>query len=235
VPADPALQPKRRGIHQRHRRDRHTPFLPPGPHLLPALGLPYYAPSPTSDENRPGTGPYRIASYIAGKLIDLERNPYFHEWAPVAQPAGYPDRILIYSDGSSSADIAAVLSGRAGFTFDQPTPSQLTDIQRRSPGLLHAEPLPNTDWLDLNTRAAPFNDLRVRQALNDAVDRNAIAHLYGGLDDATPTCQIVPATIPGHLPYAPDTRPAPSQALGARRTSDAHAGSSPPRAHEATP
>ena len=30
--------------------------------------------------------------------------------------------------------------------------------------------------------------------------------LYGGPEDATPTCQIIPATIPGHQPYCPYTR-----------------------------
>ena len=47
--------------------------------------------------------------------------------------------------------------------------------------------------------------------LNFAIDRNAIARLFGGPDTTTPTCQIVPTTIPGHNPYCPYTR-APSRA-----------------------
>jgi peptide/nickel transport system substrate-binding protein len=178
----------------------------PDPDLLLALGLPAFAPAPAGGGIRPGTGPYRIHRYVPGQLIDFERNPYFKEWAPAAQPAGYPDRILLHTDGTASVDVADVLSGRADYTFDYPTPSQLREIELRFPGLLHTEPLPNTDFLPLNTRAAPFNDLRVRQALNFAVDRKAIAALYGGLNDATPTCQIIPATIPGHVPYCPYTR-----------------------------
>jgi peptide/nickel transport system substrate-binding protein len=187
----------------------------PDPDLLPALGLPAFAPAPadagTGAGVRPGTGPYRIARFVAGKLIDFARNPYFEEWAPAAQPAGYPDRILLYSDGSPSSDIAAVLGGRADYTFDAPTPVELQNIQLHEPGLLHADPLPDTDFLDLNTREAPFNNVRVRQALNFAVDRRAIAALYGGPAAATPTCQIIPATVPGHVPYCPYTRdPSPS-------------------------
>ena len=183
----------------------------PDPDLLSALGLPYFAPAPAGGGIRPGTGPYRVARFVPGQLIDYKRNRYFHEWAPAAQPAGYPDRILVYSNGTASADIAAVRSGRADYTFDTPTPGQLKDIELRSPGLLHTEPLPDTDFLYLNTHAAPFNDVRVRQALNFAVNRNSIAGLYGGLNAATPTCQIIPATIPGHVPYCPYTRdPSPS-------------------------
>ncbi len=185
----------------------------PDPDLLLALGLPAFAPAPAGANAgvRPGTGPYRIARFVPGKLIDFRRNPYFKEWSPAAQPAGYPDRILLDSDGSPPADIAAVLHGQADYTFDSPTPSQLHNIQLHAPGLLHADPLPDTDFLDLNTREAPFNDVRVRQALNFAVDRRAIAALYGGPAVATPTCQIIPATVPGHVPYCPYTRaPSPS-------------------------
>ena len=178
----------------------------PDPDILLALGLPYFAPKPPGRGIRPATGPYRIARYVPGVLIDFERNRFFHEWSPAAQPAGYPDRILVYSNGTASSDIDAVLGGRADYTFDTPTPSQLRTIQLQYPGLLHTQPLPNTDWLSMDTREAPFNDVRVRQALNDAVNRDAIANLYGGPQDATPTCQIIPATIPGHQPYCPYTR-----------------------------
>ena len=175
----------------------------PDPDILFALALPYFAPQPPGPGIRPATGPYRIARYVPGVVIDFERNPFFHEWSAAAQPAGYPDRILVYSNGTATSDIDAVLDGRADYTFDTPTESQLRTIQLRYPGLLHTQPLPDTDWLSMDTREAPFNDVRVRQALNDAVDRDAIAKLYGGLRDATPTCQIIPVTIPGHEPYCP--------------------------------
>ena len=178
----------------------------PDPNLLVALGQAVFAPDPGGPGIRPGTGPYRVARQLLGHLVEFERNPLFREWAPAAQPAGYPDRIVLHVDGSASADVAAVLRGSADWTFDQPTSAQLADVQLRSPRLLHTEPLPDTDWIDLNTRAAPFNDLRVRQALNFAIDRNAIVRLYGGPEDATPTCQVIPATIPGHVRYCPYTR-----------------------------
>lgn len=178
----------------------------PDPEILLAMGLPYFAPKPPGGGIRPGTGPYRIVRYVPGVLIDFERNPFFHEWAPAAQPAGYPNRILVYSNGTAAADIDDVLTGRADYTFDQPTPGQLRTILLQYPGLLHTEPLPDTDWISLNTHEPPFNSVLVRKALNYAIDRRAITILYGGAEDATPTCQIIPATIPGHQPYCPYTR-----------------------------
>jgi YVTN family beta-propeller protein len=178
----------------------------PDPEILLAMGLPYFAPKPPGGGVRPGTGPYRIVRYVPGVLVDFERNPFFREWAPAAQPAGYPNRILVYSNGTATADIDAVLAGRADYTFDQPTPGQLRTILLQYPGLLHTEPLPDTDWISLNTHEPPFNNVLARQALNYAIDRRAITNLYGGPEDATPTCQVIPPTVPGYQPYCPYTR-----------------------------
>ena len=79
----------------------------------------------------------------------------------------------------------------------------------RYPGLLHTEPLPDTDPLDLNTHKAPFDDVRVRQALDFAIDRDAIADLYGGLDDATPPARSSPTRSPVTFPTAYSRNPPP--------------------------
>src|SRR5262249_22098151 len=62
-----------------------------------------------------------------------------------------------------------------------------------------------TDFFQINTMIPPFNDIRVRKALNCAIDRAAIARLYGGHDAATPTCQIAPPGQSGYKPYCPNT------------------------------
>ena len=200
-----------------------------------SLGQPAFAPAPPGIGIRPGTGPYRIDRLLPNDLIVLTRNPYFHVWAPAAQPAGYPNQIVIYTNGTPATDIPAVLSGRADYTVDTPSTSQLRDIQLRSPDLLHTEPLPDTDFLDLNTRLAPFNNVDARQGLNLAINRDAIVNLYGGPDDASPTCQIIPASIAGHVPYCPYTLAHHPTDAGARRTSREPAGWSRNPAPAATP
>jgi ABC-type transport system substrate-binding protein len=177
----------------------------PDPNLLTALGQPTFAPDPGGVGIRPGTGPYRLVRQVVGHLLIFERNPYFHEWSPAAQPSGYPDKIVLRVDGSASADVAAVAAGRADWTFDSPTESQLAEIELRTPGLLHRYQALGTEWADLNTDAPPFNDLRVRQALNYAIDRDAIVRLSGGPQLAAPQCQIIPPTMPGYVPYCPYT------------------------------
>ena len=59
--------------------------------------------------------------------------------------------------------------------------------------------------MHLNTHRAPFSDVRVRQALNYAIDRARIADMYGGPGVATPTCQPLAPGLPGYRRYCPYT------------------------------
>jgi peptide/nickel transport system substrate-binding protein len=71
---------------------------------------------------------------------------------------------------------------------------------------VHINPTMNTGFLFLNVRAPPFNDLRVRQAINLALDRSKIVAGFGGPAAATPTCQLLPPQLPGYKRYCPYTR-----------------------------
>jgi peptide/nickel transport system substrate-binding protein len=66
--------------------------------------------------------------------------------------------------------------------------------------------VPSLDWVSLNTVAAPFDDRRVRRAVNFAVDRNAAVAVFGGHGTARPTCQALPPGTSGYVRYCPYTR-----------------------------
>jgi peptide/nickel transport system substrate-binding protein len=63
--------------------------------------------------------------------------------------------------------------------------------------------VPASFWWFLNTRVPPFDDVRVRRALNYATDRQRLVDLVGEL--GAPTCQNLPPTFPGYRPYCPYT------------------------------
>jgi peptide/nickel transport system substrate-binding protein len=63
-----------------------------------------------------------------------------------------------------------------------------------------------TGFLFLNVNVPPFNDLRVRQAVNLALDRGRVVAGYGGPLAAQPTCQILPPGLAGYHRYCPYTR-----------------------------
>ena len=102
---------------------------------------------------------------------------------------------------------SAVAAGRADL-MDISFDGQLyRPLAVRYPTRVHPGLKLITKYLFLNTRQPPFTSLKARQALNYAVDRARIIQLLD-LDSpgqATPTCQVLPASYPSYQPYCPYT------------------------------
>ena len=160
---------------------------------------------PGSDSRAvPGTGPYRIVDSNAHELR-LVRNRFFREWSHAAQPDGMPDRIVWRFGLSPSAQVRAIEHGRADWTADLIPPHVLRALRIRAPAQLRQNPTFDVQFVPLNTRLPPFDDVRVRQALNYAVDRSKIARMYGSSSGAKPICQPMPAGFAGYRRYCPYT------------------------------
>jgi len=156
----------------------------------------------------PATGPYMISHYHKGQPLTLVRNPHFRQWSFAAQPAGYPDMIRFKPVAGTRAQVDAVTTGRADlvdFLWDPPQPSLLAGLAVRYPTRLHSDFTAVTEYEALNTRIPPFNDARVRRALNYAVDRGKLVEFGGGPARAAATCQVLPPNFPGWQPYCPYT------------------------------
>jgi peptide/nickel transport system substrate-binding protein len=106
---------------------------------------------------------------------------------------------------SDEAAVTQIEQGRADWLLGQIPLAQYDQLELKDPALLHSNPEFADEFLPINTNVAPFNDVRVRQALNDAVDRAEIVRLYGGPAFATPTCQLIPPGMPGYQRYCPYT------------------------------
>lgn len=151
----------------------------------------------------PGTGPYMVQSYKPGRSIVLVRNPYFKEWSRAAQPSGYPDRIEYRLGLTEDAEVTAIEHGQADWMYDQPPSDRLNELGTKYAKQVHLSAQFATYWMDMNLSTPPFNDLRVRRALNYATDRGAIVKIWGGPALARPTCQVLPPSFPGYKPYCP--------------------------------
>ena len=178
-----------------------------------ALPFAYVVPGNTSfkltgNNVPPGTGPYMWQSYNPNKAAVLVRNPYFKLWSKDAQPEGYPDKIIEKYGLPISEEVTQVQNGQADEVFDGDViPSdrlaELNGAQFKDQ--VHVNPL-TADWyFALNTKTAPFNNLKARQAINFAADRNAYVKIAGGPSLGVPTCQILPPNFPGYKPYCPYT------------------------------
>ena len=182
----------------------------------------YSAPVPPGTPDReagsrtvPGTGPYEIAA-VSSTEVRFVRNTFFREWSHAAQPGGNPDSIVWQTVPTAQAAMTAIEQGRADWFFGQLPAAQYRQLQLTDPAQLHSNPTFAVEFVPFNTNLPPFNDLRVRQALNYAIDRAEIAGLYGGPAFATPTCQPITPGLPGYVPYCPYTlHPSPDGAWSA--------------------
>jgi peptide/nickel transport system substrate-binding protein len=191
-------------------------LVAPDPDFLHKLTLPYAAAVPAGVPTRevsrrpiPATGPYMLDSYVPGRHLRLVRNPYFREWSNAAQPDGYVDRIVFRLGVEPDQAVTAIERGRADYgIYDvpyAPPGNRLHELRTKYPAQVHVNPLPEVQYFIMNTRVAPFDDIRVRRALNYAIDRNVLVELNGGPDAAQPTCQALPRGIPGYERYCPYT------------------------------
>ena len=155
----------------------------------------------------PATGPYMIAGSVPGKQVRLVRNPKFRVWSPAVRPDGYPDEIVFKLNVPLREQIAAVASGQADIAdLSISGSAEIARLRTRFGSRLHSDPGPFVVFTFLNSRVPPFDDVRVRRALNLAVDRDAIVRTLGGDTRASPTCQILPANYSGYEPYCPYER-----------------------------
>lgn len=182
------------------------------PEFLDKLAVPFafILPSSTSTKNvdipPPGTGPYKWAQYAPNKQIKLVRNTFFKEWSKDAQPAGNPDTIVQTFGLTSEAEVTAVENNQADWMFDQPPADRLTELSTKYADRVHVNPLTAVIYFAFNVNEPPFNNLKARQAVNFATDRNALVKIYGGPKLGVPTCQILPPNFPGYKPYCPYTK-----------------------------
>jgi peptide/nickel transport system substrate-binding protein len=153
----------------------------------------------------PSTGPYAIESYATARQLKLVRNSHFRSWSQAARPDGYPDEIVYRIGVRPDEAVREVSDGKADVLFNGVPNNRVEELLAHYPGRLHLIPQRATVFLFLNTRGPPFDDIRVRRALNYAVDRQKVADLHGGPAVAQPTCQLVPPRVPGYRRFCPYT------------------------------
>ena len=172
-----------------------------------AFILPADTPTKNVDIPPPGTGPYKWVQYSPHSKMRVERNPYFKEWSKDAQPAGLPDAIEQRFGLSVAAEVTQVERGQADWISNSDTipADRLDELGRKHADQVHINPLLATVYFAFNTRIPPFDNLKARQAVNFATDRDDLVRINGGKNLASPTCQVLPPDAPGYKPYCPYT------------------------------
>src|SRR5215218_2259329 len=175
--------------------------------FLQELALPFTAPLPagTPDEDLsadppPATGPYEIVSSKPGRGWSYDRNPYWakaNEKAMPQLPSGYVDKIEVTVLRNPQSQVEDVEAGRYDWMENPPPADRYAEVKDTYEGTqFRTEATESTYFFWMNTTEPPFDDVRIRQAVNYAVDPEALERIYAG--QIVPTQQILPPGMPGY-------------------------------------
>ena len=172
--------------------------------FLYELAIPFagIVPADTPAKNQtknppPGAGLYQFEDVRINRGYTLVKNKSFAAEAlkdtPVA--VGNPDRfdVSILAEGVSTNQVA---QGQLDFMVDNPVPDRVAEIKQKYPERFHQFATPSSFYFFMNAEVPPFDDVKVRQAVNHAIDPNAINRVQGGV--ITEANTIIPPGVPGH-------------------------------------
>ena len=174
----------------------------PDPAFLRVLALPFAfvvpqgtPPADQSTADLSTAGPYHITDYAPGAHIELEPNPGYVPGAAGPATPG-PDRIDVRLGLDAAAAVRGVAAGTIDYVQPRPGSEEIAAAQAAgSRARIHRWVEGTTYYFFMNTRRAPFNDVRVRRAVNLAIDRSALAAEFRGA--AVPSSQVLPPGVPG--------------------------------------
>ena len=136
-----------------------------------------------------GTGPFKFVSAQTGLTeVVLERFDDYYGGAPGLEPVGPAcvSTAIFRVIPEASTRVAALLAGEVDIIQD--VPPELVDTLAQTPGIqVKSAPGTRPKWMEMNVSQPPFDDVRVRQAMNYAVDKQLIIdEIYGGRAVALP-------------------------------------------------
>ncbi len=176
---------------------------------FPAAGL-VPADTPLEDLSRrppPGLGAYRFGAIEPNRRYELVRNPHF---ALPGIPKGNADRITVKLMKSSQRQVQDVIRGRLDWILDEPPADLLSEVRTRYGDRYEENTANSTYFQFFNVETAPFDDARVRAAVNYALDKRALVRIFGGLLE--PDCNFLPPGMVGYeridpCPYGDPAQP----------------------------
>jgi peptide/nickel transport system substrate-binding protein len=173
------------------------------------LALMFVAPVPqtTAEEDLsanppPGTGPYMLKNVKPGAGWEYERNP---AWANNVKlmpeyPTGHVGSAKVTIIRNPQTQVNDIEQGKFQFMQNPVPAARYSEVKEQYEGTqFRVVPTISTYYFWMNNKVAPFNDLKVREAVNYAVDQRALERVYSGQIKGTQ--QILPPGLPGYKKF----------------------------------
>ncbi|QAV25258.1 ABC transporter substrate-binding protein [Proteus hauseri] len=129
----------------------------------------------TRPENFVGNGAYLLDNWVVNEKVTLKRNPlYWDNKNTIIEQA------IFLPLSSETSDINRYRSGEIQITNSAIPPVLYKKMKQEQPQNLHITPYLCTFFYELNNKRAPFDDVRVREAVKLSIDRQIIAEQIMG-------------------------------------------------------
>jgi ABC-type transport system substrate-binding protein len=140
-----------------------------------------------------GSGPFKLAEWTLGQRVVFERNPdYFDKAVPNL------DKVVIEVGQEPLVALLRLQRGEVDVAGDGIPPAKYLEL-RNDPAykdqVIQGDQL-NTGYVTLNTRVKPLDNVKVRQALNMAINKDRVVRIIN--NRAVPANQPLPPLMPGY-------------------------------------
>ncbi len=140
-----------------------------------------------------GTGAFKFSEWAPGQYIKLERNKdYFRAGVP------YLDNVTFEFGQDPTVAVLRLKKGEIDIVGDGIPPAQFAEIMAdpANKELIAEGNQLHTGYVTMNVTQAPFDNVKVRQAVNMAINKERIGRLIN--NRAAPASQALPPAMPGY-------------------------------------
>ncbi len=185
----------------------HTSMMPLPRHTIEAKGKSWTQPG-----NYVCNGAFMLTEWIPNEHITAVKNPHFHDAGNVKL-----ERIIYYPTDDYGAALRRLRAGELDVQDRLPN-EQIGWLRKNMPELLNPVPQLILDMISVSLAKKPFDDIRVRTALNLAINREAITEKIIPVGNV-PAYNVVPPNIanyPGGNNFAFKSLPYPERTARAQ-------------------
>lgn len=149
----------------------------------------------------PGVGAYMFTKSVPNREFVLQRNPRFTDETIPGVPTAKIATVVTKIVPSVNRQTQQVIANELDFMQEPVAPDMLAEVvERFGPDGSEEQrfkefPTLSSYFFFLNTQEPPFDDPKVREAVNIGIDKPALARLYAGT--LAPGCSFLPPAMPG--------------------------------------
>mgnify|MGYP000879952511 CR=1 FL=1 len=166
-----------------------------------------------TEDPPPGVGAYVITKSVPNREFVMEKSPNFASFKIPQIPTGHVDKITTEIIKNANQQAQDVLANKLDYMQDPPPADLKPTVEAEASDRYSETTTGSTYYFFMNTRVAPFNDPKVRQAVNYGIDKPGLARIFAG--ELAPGCSFLPPGMPGYneafdttdCPYGDPTQP----------------------------